>query len=460
MNERSREEIEMLAKQSEQKLTNKVGIMTFTILLSIISVAYVLEVVKGSRSLAYSGTTVLLSAVVLGITWFFYTRNPRTSMVRHGIGVGFGIIYTFLLFTAQNDLVFTYVIPMMIVVTLYNDQRYITMIGIGVVIVNVISVVIRIVQSGLDAKSSATVEIQVLIMIIVVGFFLAVSKATTRFHEIRMARLQLEQEKTNVLLAKVLEISGEMSDTVDVVSTEIESLKESENQTVISMAEVSSGTTESAEAVSEQLMKTEEIQKHISKVETVAATIKENIVTTETAVSDGQEKVSQMNSLTQNVENAGKEVVGALDAFKKTAEQMTSITDMINNVASQTSLLSLNASIEAARAGEAGKGFAVVATEISNLAGQTTTATKDITNLINTILSQLNQMIGTIDILLETGEKEKVCAMETARNFSLISENVDTIETSSDQLSEIVARLAEANKQGLSMPTNRLQQFF
>ena len=66
---------------------------------------------------------------------------------------------------------------------------------------------------------------------------------------------------------------------------------------------------------------------------------------------------------------------------------MQSITQLINDVASQTSLLALNASIEAARAGEAGKGFAVVASEISNLAAKTKEATVNITAHSSEILA-------------------------------------------------------------------------
>lgn len=94
--------------------------------------------------------------------------------------------------------------------------------------------------------------------------------------------------------------------------------------------------------------------------------------------------------------NSNEEVIAKVDELKKSIEQMQSIVGIIQDVASKTSLLALNASIEAARAGEAGRGFAVVATNISELANQTQTATKDINDLINKVTKDMNEVAKTI----------------------------------------------------------------
>jgi methyl-accepting chemotaxis protein len=128
-----------------------------------------------------------------------------------------------------------------------------------------------------------------------------------------------------------------------------------------------------------------------------------------------------MTELTREVEAEGKDVAGALEKFKKTADEMNSITVIITDVASQTRLLALNASIEAARAGEAGRGFAVVASEISNLAGQTTAATENINTLISDVVKQVENMVTTIERLLKTDDEESKCAADTAESFEKIS---------------------------------------
>ena len=124
---------------------------------------------------------------------------------------------------------------------------------------------------------------------------------------------------------------------------------------------------------------------------------------------------------------------------------MNSITDIITNVASQTRLLALNASIEAARAGDAGRGFAVVASEISNLAGQTTDATENINALITDVVSQVGNMVTTIEKLLKAGEEESRCAADTADSFEKISGTVDIIKQHTSDLDSVIARLASSN---------------
>ena len=154
-----------------------------------------------------------------------------------------------------------------------------------------------------------------------------------------------------------------------------------------------------------------------------------------------------MNSFTAQVDKAGKEVAAVLEVFKQTASKMNTITDLITNVASETSLLALNASIEAARAGEAGRGFAVVASEISSLAKQTTEATENIVEMIENITQQVDTMVGTIDRLISTGAEESRCADETAKSFTTIAENVAVISSHSNQLGEVVSQLSAANKE-------------
>lgn len=139
-------------------------------------------------------------------------------------------------------------------------------------------------------------------------------------------------------------------------------------------------------------------------------------------------------------------MASALESLREYTGQMNSITDLITSVASQTSLLALNASIEAARAGEAGKGFAVVASEISNLAGQTTSATADIVSLIGNISNQLQVMITTTNNLISSNQEQNHSAEKTAETFETISDRVTNISTRSQELNQIVSELASANK--------------
>ncbi len=448
MNENNdKSKLEKLAAMSETAIANKITVITLTVICSIISAAYFLEVIKKTRTLGYIIATVILAMVPVLISWIIYKKNNASVPLKYVIVIGYTILYTFLIFTATNDLVFTYLILMLIIVVLYNDKKIISLMGwIGVAEV-IIAAVIKLVKAEDPKALTATIEIQILLMILVVTFLLAVSSGTKRFEEIRMARLILEQNKANEMTERILAVSGNMTNTVEKVAVHMEELRESVDRTVASMQEVSSGTAESAEAVQRQLIKTEEIQKHVSDVEDAARIIGDNVKTTGDAVAEGRDHIREMNNYTAQVDKAGKEVAAVLEVFKETASKMNTITDLITNVASETSLLALNASIEAARAGDAGRGFAVVASEISGLAKQTTDATENIVKMIENITAQVDTMVNTIDRLISTGVEESRCAEETAKSFNTIAENVSVISKHSNQLGDVVSQLAAANKE-------------
>jgi methyl-accepting chemotaxis protein len=96
-----------------------------------------------------------------------------------------------------------------------------------------------------------------------------------------------------------------------------------------------------------------------------------------------------------------REAVEAMDAIAKSAQQISQIIGVIDEIAFQTNLLALNAGVEAARAGDAGRGFAVVASEVRALAQRSADAAKEIKGLISTSTSQVDQ---GVKLVAETGK--------------------------------------------------------
>lgn len=446
--EQELEYLKKMASSSKQGVANKCACICQTILTTLIGVAYLLEAIKGSRTIGYVALVCVLCWAPVVIAWIFYNQNHSApDSIMRTIGIGFTALYTVLIFTANNNLVFSYIFAMLLVLLLFNKMRFILIIGIGAALENIIDIIIRVAQGHTEPTDIVSYEIQGLLVVLCVIFFIVVSWCVNMQSEIRQARLTMESKKISDLLEQVLEISDNVAKNVTQVDDKVSSLNTSMGQTLDAMNEVSTGATETAEAIQNQLVKTEEIQEYIASVENATNTIANNMQSTSDAIVSGQKQIDNLMKLTEISDKAGNEVATSLQTFSETTSQMNTITELIDSIASQTSLLALNASIEAARAGEAGRGFAVVASEISNLANQTTSATGDINNLIAEINSQLGNMVETIGNLIKSNEEQSASADETARDFAIITENINGIKEKSDDLNSIVVKLASSNKE-------------
>jgi methyl-accepting chemotaxis protein len=126
---------------------------------------------------------------------------------------------------------------------------------------------------------------------------------------------------------------------------------------------------------------------------------------------------------------------GRVREMGQSSAQIGNILETIDNIASQTNLLALNAAIEAARAGEHGKGFAVVADEVRQLAEKSATATKEITELVRSIQRTINEAVQAMD----EGAAEVDMGVERAHQANTaLSDILRASEAVSSQTEEIV----------------------
>lgn len=180
---------------------------------------------------------------------------------------------------------------MLIVITLYNDFKFTITIGLAVFMLNIISVILRVMTTDITAQNIVTMEIQVLLILITV-VFLTTSYTSSKFNQIKMAKINNEKNKTSYLLNNILSISNHMADDVSIVSEQIHTLTTSIDQTLNSMSDVNNGTYECADAIQNQLLKTEEIQKHISNVQNASDVIEKDINDAVTTINQGQTHIS------------------------------------------------------------------------------------------------------------------------------------------------------------------------
>ncbi|RDY32330.1 methyl-accepting chemotaxis protein [Lachnotalea glycerini] len=168
----------------------------------------------------------------------------------------------------------------------------------------------------------------------------------------------------------------------------------------------------------------------------------------------GNDNIDQYVRQLSNVNNVMDQVASVATKLSDSTKEMNAILNSITEIASQTNLLSLNASIEAARAGEAGRGFAVVASEIRKLAEDSQTAAARIGSIITEVQVDANNMSSKMSEGLDQLKKGNVLADMTSKSFAeikqgteIVNKDIKDIITEIEELSSTIANVADNMKQ-------------
>lgn len=430
---------------SERAYINRTAIIGHTVIDTVLVLAYALELFKGARTVGYFAVFALLCIVPVVLEWVLYKKNPESKAIEHFMSVFYGILYLFVMFTTTSLLPFTYAFPMFMVLILYMDVRTCVIIGCSAFLGNIGYVIYYAYTVGFTAKEIADVEIRIACILLTSCFMCLVAMAVKKVNGEKLKLIQSQTDSAKELTENILNTSNSMIAGIGDAAGKVSMLGESMTQIHDSMNEVSTGSTETAEAVQAQLERTEQIQEHIVRVKHTAAQIEKSM--TETAQRVGEGKI-QMETLSGRVEESNEANNQVLDQMKSLSEytsQMNIIIETITSIANSTSLLALNASIEAARAGESGRGFAVVAGQISELANQTKSATVNVTSLIENINKELKSVEAAVAVVTESNQANAESTQVVSGSFTGITQGTDEIGRQAQELLKIVDELETAN---------------
>ena len=262
-------------------------------------------------------------------------------------------------------------------------------------------------------------------------------------------------------------IADSLNDTLHEIIISADEVKSGSESVSTGARLLSEGAAEQASAIDELAVSIESLSQDVRANADDAQTVNENVVMVSQRLEASNNEMSRL--------------IDAMDDIRDASAGIEKIIKTIEDIASQTNLLSLNASIEAARAGEAGKGFAVVADEIRDLATKSAEAVKQTTTLIghsleavqngtviadNTAKSLVSVVEGTretltaIEKISVASQNQKLTLQELTKNMDLISGVVQSntsaaqesaatseeLSQQSERLHELVSRFHLKNK--------------
>ena len=426
---------------------NKITMRTQGINVAIVIMFMLFEMFTGRRGFV----SVIISAVLgffpVVMEVYYWNKDHNTDMIKHFLGYGYAIFYTYVMFTTVNIMVFIYVIPMLLLVSLYNDAAYAIKINVGVIIECVISVIYGYNTGKLGFVSLYTGIIEIFGVSLVCLYSIVVSQTSAKIARSSIQNIYESKVKTESLMHEVTAMSDQLKNGIGNINEGMKVLVKSAEDTKMNMHELTVGTNETVNAIQEQRDQTEMISQKIELVREVADKVTSSMEDTLEVLQTGNEEIEQLVKEVETSVANGAGVAEKLKTLDSYISEMNSIVELISGIASQTSLLALNASIEAARAGEAGKGFAVVAAEITGMANQTDSATTDITELIENVSNAINDVVKVIYEMVDGINKEKETTAKTSETFTGIRNTTYEIRNNVKELETNVEELRSANEQ-------------
>lgn len=324
---------------SDVQRSNAACKFCFTFLSVILVLCYIVEVVKGARTILYFAVFATLGIVPIIIANFVYRKDKESKALRYVVAIGFGIFYLFTIYTTVSPVAYVYGFMVAVVFLVYNDVKFTASYALFILIGNILQVVYQSLKGQVSSTDMANIEIRIGSATVFTIFVVIATRAMNDNNKRKIAEIEEEKERTAKLMENLLSTSEKITSNIQVVAAKMNILEESASQTMTSMEQVTQGTNDTANSVRKQLEKTEEIQNIIEKVRNASNAIESRVEDTKVELNQAHNNIDNLIShvAVSNEENV--RVSSELAELNEYTNQMQSIIHIIDEITTQTSLL-------------------------------------------------------------------------------------------------------------------------
>ena len=421
---------------------NKRAGITWLALIFIATIYYGIKTKNGEIARGY-----FIAFTVVG--WVTYITGYIVSMIKGKaakeykwvLGICYLLFYAVIAWTALDKISYIFILPLLSILRLYKDPKFIKMIMWFTLFVLISSNIYKGVAKGMmDFVASEECALQ---FAIVLCCFACTNMAIRHLVESDGALTgSIESELAQVVqtVEQVKDASNSIVDGVTVVRELADENKQGANNVVKDMGTLAKNNGILNDKTVSSIEMTKVIDTQVKDVSDLMEEFSKLIEKSVEHADLSADELTEVVDITNRMSVLSSKIETILETFKKEFENVKQETSTIEGITSQTNLLALNASIEAARAGEAGKGFAVVADQIRSLSSGTQDSS-------NSIMEALSHLEATSDEMLESITETVELIQLNIEKVSTVNKSVSDITSDATSLGDNIKVVDSAVKQ-------------
>lgn len=423
------------------KANKRAGIIWLA-LIFIATIYYGIKTKNGEIARGY-----FIAFTVVG--WVTYITGYIVSMIKGKaakeykwvLGICYLLFYAVIAWTALDKISYIFILPLLSILILYKDPKFIKMIMWFTLFVLISSNIYKGVAKGMmDFVASEECALQ---FAIVLCCFACTNMAIRHLVESDGALTgSIESELAQVVqtVEQVKDASNSIVDGVTVVRELADENKQGANNVVKDMGTLAKNNGILNDKTVSSIEMTKVIDTQVKDVSDLMEEFSKLIEKSVEHADLSADELTEVVEITNRMSALSSKIETILETFKKEFENVKQETSTIEGITSQTNLLALNASIEAARAGEAGKGFAVVADQIRSLSSGTQDSS-------NSIMEALSHLEATSDEMLQSITETVELIQLNIEKVSTVNKSVSDITSDATSLGDNIKVVDSAVKQ-------------